>query len=180
VPRLPKKSTKYLPFAILIFVILAIVIALIIGSDESKPKPKAVSVNIQNTACGPYRKDGEMVINGQKFNIEIAYSSSSKAKGLAGRPCIPANWGMLFDFGRQGQYAFWMKGMKFPIDIVWINSEHNIATIADAVQPSTYYSKNPYIENDPAHPARYVLEIKANLANDLKLNLGMPVSFQHA
>lgn len=68
--------------------------------------------------------------------------------------------------------------MKFAIDIVWINSAHYIATYEPDIQPSTYYSHNPYFENDKQHPARYVLEIKAGQSRQLGLDLGQPVHFQ--
>lgn len=119
-----------------------------------------------------------MTINGQPINIEIAYTQQAKTKGLGGRPCIEPNWGMLFDLGKDGQYSFWMKDMKFPIDIVWINSAHKVAAIRPDVEPSTYHSKNPYFINDSQHPARYVLEIKANQYKQLQLDIGTLVHFQ--
>lgn len=176
----PKNSklSKYFPFGILLLVILVVVIALLASGDGSKPKPAPVNPRVQATACGPYRKDGVVTINNHLINVEIAYDSKAKEKGLAGRPCIEANWGMFFDLGHDGQYAFWMKGMNFPIDIIWINSAHNIATFEDNIQPSTYYSKNPYFENDPQHLARYVLEIKGGQSKQLGLDLGTAVHFQ--
>lgn len=166
-----------MPLIIAVVIIVVVAVALVAGSEDKSKKP-AVASTATNTGCGAYHKDGVMALNGHLFNVEIAYDTKAKQKGLGGRPCIEPNWGMLFDFGHDGQYAFWMKDMSFPIDIIWINSRHDIAAVEPDVEPSTYNSKNPYFENDPQHLARYVLEIKANLAKQYGLEIGQPVHFQ--
>jgi hypothetical protein len=123
------------PGLIILVVIAAIVTALVVGADE-KSKPKTDNKNTQATACGDYRTDGKAIISGQTFDVEIAKNSTEYAKGLAGRPCILPNQAMLFAFTKQGQYPFWMKGMNFPIDIVWINSYHKVAALEINVDPS--------------------------------------------
>jgi uncharacterized membrane protein (UPF0127 family) len=175
----PKKTRKFnYTLPIVIVVIALIVAAALLASGGDKPKKTAPASKTVTAVCGSYKHDGVMTLNNHKIFVEIASDSKAKAKGLAGRPCIPADQGMLFDFGKEGQYAFWMKGMNFPIDIVWISSNHRIAAIEPNILPSTYHSANPYFENDPQHPARYVLEIKANQAAQMNLDLGQPVSFQ--
>lgn len=121
-----------------------------------------------------------MTINNHRFNVEIDYTAQAKAKGLGGRPCIQPDQGMLFDFGKDGHYAIWMKDMNFPIDVIWIDSEHKIAAIEIDFQPSTYDKQNPEKSERRINqnPARYVLEVKANTAKDLHLALGTQVYFQ--
>jgi hypothetical protein len=124
------KKFNYTSPVILLLIIIVVGAAMIVGgSEEPKAKPKESKSTVVNTSCGPYRKDGVVTINNHPINVEIAFDSKAKEKGLAGRPCIESNWGMFFDFGRDGQYKFWMKGMNFPIDIVLINSAHNVAAI---------------------------------------------------
>lgn len=79
---------------------------------------------------------------------------------------------MLFAFSQSGQYAFWMKDMKFPIDILWLNTAHRVVYQQTDVQPSTYPSR--YMNQQPA---QYVLEIKANLSRALHIELGTPAGF---
>lgn len=160
---------------ILVLVIAAVGAALLIGGSEEKPKspPAKAGQPAVNTACGPYHKDGVVTVNNTKINVEIAYSSGAKVKGLSGRPCIEPDWGMLFDFGHDGQYAFWMKDMKFPIDIIWISSTHKVAAIEVDFQPSSYPEKRVN-----QNPARYVLELKANRSKELKMDFGTTIHFQ--
>lgn len=120
-----------------------------------------------------------MTLNNNKINVEIAATDAAKIKGLGGRPCIPADQGMLFDFGRDGRYAIWMKDMKFPIDVIWITNSHRIAAMEVDFRPQTYNYQQPDKSEKRANqiPARYVLEIKANRSNEMKLQLGQTVNF---
>jgi len=172
--RKPAISKTYIvPILIILVIIAGVSAALIVG--DTKPK-KSTGVT-QNTGCGPYRHDGELTINRTRIFVEATKSQAEFTKGLGGRPCIPDDQGMFFAFQNPGQYKFWMKDMKFPIDILWINTEHRVAGIELNVSPSTYHSKYPFFENDQDHPAQYVLELKANKARDLKVDLGTPVTF---
>ena len=79
----------------------------------------------------------------------------------------------IWTFSKPGQYAFWMKGMKFPIDIVWVGADHKVAGIEKSVQPSTYPDR--FANKDKL--AQYVLELQSGRADSLGLNIGTPVKF---
>lgn len=129
---------------------------------------------VHQTACGPYRTDKVVNVGSHKVFAEIAGTPAARAKGLGGRSCIPADTGMLFVFDRPGTYAFWMKDMKFPIDMIWISSSHKAVAIKEDVKPSTY----PDSFNNPNDkPAQYVLELQAYAAIKLNINPGTPVNF---
>ena len=69
---------------------------------------------------------------------------------------------MLFVFDRPGEYAFWMKGMRFPIDIVWL-SGHEVVHIERQIQAD---SLSIYA---PAQPADRVLEFNAGAMDGLSV-----------
>jgi len=57
-----------------------------------------------------------------KILVEVADTSDKREKGLSGRNFLPENEGLLFIFDEMDvRVPFWMKEMKFPIDIIWIN-----------------------------------------------------------
>src|ERR1035437_3888199 len=60
-------------------------------------------------------------INGHTFSLYLAKTSQEQEVGLAKFNMIDKNQGMLFIFSKQDYYSFWMKNMKFPIDIIFIN-----------------------------------------------------------
>src|SRR3954468_5145585 len=125
--RKTSKKFNYVPLIIIVLIAVVIAAAVAFGGGDkspSKQKSKSKPAQVVNTSCGPYRKDGVVTINSQQINVETVAGSKELTKGLSGRPCIEPGWGMLFDFGRDGQYAIWMKDMKFPIDVAWIDSTH--------------------------------------------------------
>jgi uncharacterized membrane protein (UPF0127 family) len=52
--------------------------------------------------------------------MEVAITPQERAHGLAGRE--QCGKGMLFIFGETAFHPMWMRGMKFPLDIVWLRS----------------------------------------------------------
>jgi len=168
--RFSKNMT--VPALIVAAVIVVIVVALVIGEDKSKPPSRT---DIANSACGPYRDDKNVTIGKQTIKAEVPRTAAAQAKGLGGRPCILPNQGMLFVFSKAGQYAFWMKDMRFPIDILWINPDHKVVGQEIDVEPNTYPDR---FVNKPENPAQYVLELKSERSRELGVNLGTPVSIE--
>lgn len=84
----------------------------------------------------------------------VASTSAEQEKGLGGRPALPADQGMLFPFQAAGAYGFWMKDMRFSLDIVWISSDKRVIGLIPGLSPATY----PDIFYPPA-PVEYVLEL---------------------
>lgn len=57
------------------------------------------------------------------FVVEIVDTEKKRQKGLSGRVDLCSHCGMLFEFDNANEYLFWMKGMLFDIDVVWINGD---------------------------------------------------------
>jgi len=162
-------AKKYTPFIIIaLILVVVVVIAIVSGKEAKKPATAKLAAS---SPCGVYRNDHAVIISGQAFEAEIPNSPAAYEKGLGGRPCILPNQAMLFIFKKPGQYPFWMKGMKFPIDIIWIGADHKVAAVEINEQPSTYPDK--FVNQNPA---QYVVELKANTASNLHINIGTPVS----
>jgi len=119
-----------------------------------------------------YRLDKTIYINNHKIKAEVAKDYASQTKGLGGRDCISADQAMLFSFSRPGYYPFWMRDMKFPIDIVWLSADKQAVDFAPNVSPSSY--PHSYVNSKPA---QYVIELKAGEADKLKLTTGSIISF---
>ena len=110
------------------------------------------------------------VINGHSFDIEMAITDSQKSKGLAKYEKIPESFGMLFLFGKADYYSFWMKNMKFPIDILWIDSTGKIVHIEKNLQPCVFLLPCP--SYSPHDDSLYVLEVISNFTNKFDINIG--------
>lgn len=116
-------------------------------------------------------------INNHTFNLEIAKTPKEKETGLSAKKTLEKNSGMLFPFEKPGYYAFWMKNMKFSIDIIYIRNGR-IVTIHKNVKPPINANENPTIYNS-SEPADTVLEINAGLAQKYNIKEGDIVKIEN-
>jgi len=123
--------------------------------------------------CGVYRNDKTVTINSVRIKAEVAQSPTEREQGLSNRPCIEANQGMLFVFDKLGRYSFWMKDMRFAIDIVWIGPDGKVVHLESNIQPESF----PETFTNKGKPAQYVLELQAGQAGVLGVELGTSVIF---
>lgn len=107
-------------------------------------------------------------VGNAEFGVEIANDSASRAKGLSGRESLSKSGGMLFIFEKPDIYSFWMKGMKFSLDIIWI-SNGLVAEISENLPPATIANLATY---SPRQPVDMVLEINAGTARDKGVAIG--------
>jgi uncharacterized protein len=156
---------KYLRLIAALVIALAIVLIAAIGHNH---RPKTIS-----PGCTPYRNDKTVQIGSHKVAVELATTEVQRERGLGGRACITPNEGMLFIFDKPGHYSFWMKDMHFPIDIVWINTKHEVVAEEINVKPSTY--PDSFVNKDSL--AQYVLELQANRTKSLGMDVGSIVTF---
>jgi uncharacterized membrane protein (UPF0127 family) len=118
-----------------------------------------------------FKKDKPFItINNKTFVVDVAKTDSEREKGLAIYKSLPENKGMIFIFSKSGNYPFWMKDMKFPIDIIYIK-DNKIVDIFENVLPPK--SSNDQLEVvSPKETADKVLEINANLSKKYNFKKG--------
>jgi uncharacterized membrane protein (UPF0127 family) len=124
--------------------------------------------------------DGTAVLAGQTVNIEVAETELKREQGLAGRTSLADDQGMLFLFSQPGQPVFWMKGMKFPIDIVWIADDKVVALTRNAeVQPQAR-TDGDYTRYSPGRAVTKVLELNSGWIDRFELKIGDQIAFKIA
>ena len=134
------------------------VVSAVLGDDKSV-KEDTRKVN----------KEPEAIIGAGRWKIEIAKTAWDRAKGLSGREFLAEDRGMLFLFNKSDIHNFWMKGMKFPLDIIWIKSNGSPSTgsgfkegivvgFAENVPP---LSLGKIVWYYPPEPVNMVLELNA-------------------
>ncbi|MFH1768569.1 MAG: DUF192 domain-containing protein, partial [Candidatus Omnitrophota bacterium] len=111
----------------------------------------------------------EVCIRDFCFSVEIAKTTSERARGLMFRERLAKETGMYFLFEEEGYYPFWMKNTLIPLDIVWINKESEIVVIKKDLRPCRE-DVCPTIE--PDGKAMYVLEINGGMADEIGAALG--------
>jgi Uncharacterized ACR, COG1430 len=58
-------------------------------------------------------------IDGYNMTADLALTSEQREKSLSVKDKLKENEAMLFVFEESAKHSFWMKDMKFPIDIIW-------------------------------------------------------------
>lgn len=106
-------------------------------------------------------------IGAERVAVVFADTPEERERGLSGRDTLREGEGMLFVFPEDGRYAFWMKDMRFSIDILWLSSDGEIVHIIERMSPDSY----PEHAVSP-RPARYVVELPAGYVEAHGIILG--------
>jgi uncharacterized membrane protein (UPF0127 family) len=115
-----------------------------------------------------------IVIAGVTLYVEIASTSAQQQAGLSNRDSMAQDHGMLFVFGSEGEWGFWMKDMKFSLDIIWFDSQKNAVFIEQSLLPCT---PQDCPVHTPPVKAMYVLEVNAGFVQAHGITVGDMFSF---
>ena len=119
---------------------------------------------------GYFQYHNTVTIDGHLFLIEVARTQQEQETGLAKYMSYSQKNAMYFPFPRPGYVAFWMKGMHFPIDILFIRNEKIVTIAANIPAPTPGQTHLPtYV---PASPADGALEISAGLSQKYGFRIG--------
>ncbi len=128
---------------------------------KTTPTKSSTSKTIQSVYLG-----------GTRVNVDLATTQDEQSKGLSGRVGLQDHTGMLFVFERPDRYAFWMKDMKFAIDMIWISEDLHVVYIKKDAKPELY--PETY---GPSTNAKYVLEVASGFSDTYHIKEGDSVSF---
>ena len=109
-----------------------------------------------------------MQINNHVFVVELAITEAEKEKGLGYRDNLAPDHGMLFPYDHAEKYSYWMKGMRFPLDIIWIR-DGKIVDITKNVPVATTLVLPVY---SPKEPVNQVLELNAGTSDRDGIKVG--------
>jgi len=115
------------------------------------------------------KRTGKIRIGTQILTVEYVSGSVQTSKGLSGRKELPKDRGMFFTFPIDGNYGFWMKGMLFPIDIIFIGSDYKIVDILYNAPPCESGECPSF---SPPNKFRYVLEVNSGWSKENELKIG--------
>jgi uncharacterized protein len=121
-------------------------------------------------------KKPTVTIGNQTFQVTIAKNQKDREVGLSQTKSISQNQGMIFLFDKPDHYAFWMKDMKFPIDIIYINNDTIVTIKSNALPPKSGESPAIYT---PTEPSNKVLEIQAGLSDKYHFKNGDKVKYEN-
>lgn len=127
----------------------------------------AEQADADSDCARPWSFTHKLRVGEASFNVAVASTGQERMRGLSGVCPMAANEGLYFVFPAPGLLPFWMKDMRFPLDIVWIDAQQRVLHIRENVAPETF----PAVFV-PEQPARYVLEINAGRARETGIQVG--------
>lgn len=118
------------------------------------------------------QKQYSISINNEELKIEVLIDQKQKNQGLAGRKNVKRNEGALIVNEREGYFGDVIRNMKFPVDLIWIDSNHKIIDIKTDIKPT--WRPRKYV---PQKRSRYFLEVPSGFIREFKIKERDEVNF---
>ena len=134
-------------------------IALIPVAPQAQSQPAATGAGLE----------GLTIVSGgtrHPFQVEVMRTPDQRARGLMYRNYMPADRGMLFDFGSSEPVAMWMQNTYIPLDMLFIRADGTIARIAEQTEPLSTRTI------PSGEPVLSVLEINGGISRQLGIKPG--------
>ena len=139
-------------------VLLLAVVAFLFGAGEIL----AETVTFERSQLDVVGRDGRH----HPMTVELAVTPEQLSQGLMFRKNLPADTGMLFDFGRPRQVSMWMKNTLIPLDMLFMDRGGRVIHVEEYTIPGNLQALGP---NDPVLG---VLEVPAGTVRRLGLKGG--------
>lgn len=162
--------------AVIILVVVAVVIVLPKRSIEFNKEADVLRQVTPDITLPELGKDQARVyIGGEILVVNVARTDEQRVTGLLQHDTLELDQGMLFEFDDYGEYSFHMQGMKFPIDIIWLDNDTIIDITPNAPVQADLGEKVLY---SPVVPINRVLEVVSGFTEAHKLFPGDTIAVE--
>ena len=117
-------------------------------------------------------KTYQLKINENILKVEVADTQEKRSKGLGGRQALASDEGMLFVFLKMDKYPFWMKGLTFPLDFVWISGSEVVDILQNVAPPAVDLPDQSLTIYQPKVVVDKVLEVNGGTIQRLNIKVG--------
>lgn len=131
--------------------------------DVSQPHRLEQALTISDSQTGAIKAS---------LNIEVADTREEKSKGLGGRQSLATDSGMLFVYDQKEKYKFWMKNVKFALDIIWIDGDMVVDIIKNVPPPESKQKDETLPIYEPIQPVDSILEVNAGFTGSNNITVG--------
>ena len=114
--------------------------------------------------------------DGAQIQAEVLIDPAEMARGMMFRDALPRGHGLLFVHEKPAAYRYWMSNVKVPLDIIFMDSNHQIVEISANTPPCTTEPKDCPLYGGHNYE-QFVLELGAGEAQRLGLQKGQMLSF---
>ena len=115
-----------------------------------------------------------MQIGSHPLQVEVRKTTAEQDLGLSWRQSMGTNEGMVFVYEQPQRVMYWMKGMNFPLDFIWIRDGKIVGINTHVPAPT---KENPVPKTlAPAMEVDTVLEVNAGWVDEHKVSIGDTVT----
>lgn len=129
--------------------------------------------SVATYAIANFRPTTELRLGSGVYGLWVADEETERIQGLSGVEELPRNGGLLMIFDEDRTHGIWMRDMKIPLDIVWINKNKTVVYIVKNASPKL----STDIVFTPNSDARYVVELPAGAVQEAGIKTGMVADF---
>ena len=97
----------------------------------------------------------EIKLGQTTYQVELALTTAQRRLGLMHREQLASNSGMLLVYPQPGDHRVWMKNMRIPLRVLWIDDDHQVLHI-ERLNPC---HASPCPVYSAPLPARFILEL---------------------
>lgn len=112
----------------------------------------------------------DMRVGDHSIKVMVADDPDEMDKGLGYREGLGENEGMVFLYLRPVLPRFWMKGMRFDLDFIWIRDGVVVEIIEQVPAPVDDSTVLEFIQ--PQEPITWVLEVNAGFVEKNGIRVG--------
>jgi uncharacterized membrane protein (UPF0127 family) len=105
------------------------------------------------------------------IRVELADTPAARADGLTGRDALTEIDGVLLKWDSPDRHPIWMKAVRFPLDLVWLDADGRVGAVLANVPPCPAEPCPLYEPDGTAHSVA-VLELRAGGASAHRLAPG--------
>lgn len=108
------------------------------------------------------------------FQASLATNDAQRENGLSDVSELSDGRALLMVFPNEANWGIWMKDMKIPIDIIWLNSDKKVVYVVTNASPKT--SADTVFT--PKLAAKYVIELPAGTVESKSIKLNSLAAFE--
>ena len=116
----------------------------------------------------------QAIVGGRTIKLEVARTQQQQATGLMYRNNLADDRGMLFPFEPPQSVRFWMKNVRIPLDMIFLQ-DGEVKAIAASAPPCTTDNCPTY---GPGTAVNQVIEMRGGRAAELGLKVGDKVEIK--
>ncbi|MBI5848228.1 MAG: DUF192 domain-containing protein [Nitrospirae bacterium] len=163
--NVPGYAVALLRLCLLLFLVLSAMAVSCAAETSTSAGPTLKKAVFRKPSGAAQDLSGEKA--GETFLVEVIRDKEGLRKGLSSRDGMPEEQGMLFVLEASEDHVFWMKGMRIPLDIIFMGKDKQITEILENLQPCRqcplYF---------PRKRPSYALELNAGMARKQGLSVG--------